>query len=91
VVSPVGFVSDHLEVLWDLDEEAARTAAEAGLGFARAATPGTDPRFVAMVGELVLERLHASGSVRRGEAPALSGPTCTRTCCPAPARGRPAR
>ncbi|HVD27058.1 MAG TPA: ferrochelatase, partial [Mycobacteriales bacterium] len=91
VVSPVGFVSDHLEVLWDLDEEAARTAAEAGLGFARAATPGTDPRFVAMVGELVLERLHASGSVRRGEAPAISGPTCTRTCCPAPARGRPAR
>jgi ferrochelatase len=57
VVSPVGFVSDHLEVLWDLDNEAAETARKLGLNFARAATPGTDPRFVDMVGELIKERL----------------------------------
>ncbi|GII21754.1 ferrochelatase [Planosporangium mesophilum] len=56
VVSPVGFVSDHLEVLWDLDNEAADTARRLGLNFARAATPGTDPRFVSMVGELIRER-----------------------------------
>ncbi|MDP9241098.1 MAG: ferrochelatase, partial [Actinomycetota bacterium] len=49
VVSPIGFVSDHLEVLWDLDTEAAATAARLGLGFARATTAGADPRFVAMV------------------------------------------
>ncbi|MGH3544504.1 MAG: ferrochelatase, partial [Mycobacteriales bacterium] len=51
VVSPIGFVSDHVEVLWDLDNEAADTAKELGLGYSRAVTPGTDPRFVAMVRE----------------------------------------
>lgn len=57
VVSPIGFVSDHLEVLWDLDTEAAQTAARLGLRFVRAATPGVDPRFVSMIRDLVLERL----------------------------------
>jgi ferrochelatase len=57
VVSPVGFVCDHLEVLWDLDNEAADTARRLGLNVARAATPGTDPRFVRMVGELIRERI----------------------------------
>jgi ferrochelatase len=57
IVVPVGFVSDHVEVQWDLDVEAAGVAAEVGLGFIRTATPGTDPRFVAMVRELVQERL----------------------------------
>src|SRR5438046_2179960 len=51
VVSPIGFISDHLEVAWDLDNEAAGTAKELGLHFARAATPGTDPRFVGMIRE----------------------------------------
>src|SRR4029453_10047870 len=56
VVSPIGFVSDHLEVRWDLDKEAADTARTPGRGCARAGTPGTDPRFVAMIRELVQER-----------------------------------
>ncbi|MDR7277932.1 ferrochelatase [Catenuloplanes atrovinosus] len=56
-VSPIGFVSDHLEVIWDLDNEASDTAAELGLGYARAGTPGHDPRYVTMVRELVTERL----------------------------------
>ncbi len=47
VVVPIGFVSDHMEVIFDLDVEAARTARDLGLPMARAATPGTDPRFVA--------------------------------------------
>jgi len=55
IVSPIGFVSDHLEVLWDLDTEAAATAKRLGLGFSRAATPGTDFRFVAMVRELFVK------------------------------------
>ncbi|MFG1924110.1 ferrochelatase [Cryptosporangium sp. NPDC048952] len=90
VVSPIGFVSDHLEVIWDLDNEASETAASLGLGFARAATPGTDPRFVAMVRELVSERLYASSSGRRLAPWEASGPSCGPGCCPAPVR-RPAR
>lgn len=57
IVAPIGFVSDHLEVVWDLDTEAAEKAEKLGLGYARAATAGTDPRFVAMVADLVEQRL----------------------------------
>jgi ferrochelatase len=88
VVSPIGFVSDHLEVVWDLDTEAAETAKRLGLGFARAGTPGTDPRFVAMVRELVEERLTPAGSVnppdtaarrRLGTLPVWDA--CPADCC----------
>lgn len=57
VVAPSGFVSDHMEVIYDLDVEARELAAELGLGFARAGTAGTHPAFVAMARELVEERL----------------------------------
>ena len=57
VVIPVGFVSDHMEVRHDLDVEASQSADALGLAFARAATPGTQPRFAAMITELVRERL----------------------------------
>lgn len=57
VIQPVGFLSDHLEVLYDLDEEARQTCASLGLSLVRAATVGTHPRFVAMLAELVRERL----------------------------------
>jgi protoporphyrin/coproporphyrin ferrochelatase len=80
VVSPIGFVSDHMEVVWDLDVEAAATARRLGLGFARAATPGTDPRFVAMVHQLVAERLDSTAPRERlGELPVWD--TCPTTCC----------
>jgi ferrochelatase len=88
VVSPVGFVCDHLEVLWDLDHEAAETARKLGLNFARAATPGTDPRFVAMVGDLVRERI-APGTPRHALGVVPTWDTCPAGCCPAPARTRP--
>jgi ferrochelatase len=85
VVAPIGFVSDHLEVLWDLDNEAAETAARLGLGFARAATPGVDARFVAMITDLVGERVHATPGRRRlGTLPLWD--TCAVDCCPAPRR-----
>jgi protoporphyrin/coproporphyrin ferrochelatase len=85
VVSPIGFNSDHLEVVWDLDTEAAQTAQRLGLRFARAATPGTDPRFVAMVRELVQERLDPSAPrTRLGTVPVWD--TCPVGCCPAPVR-----
>jgi ferrochelatase len=57
VVVPVGFTSDHMEVVHDLDVEAAQTAATLGLPLARAAAPMPDPRFAAMVTDLVLERM----------------------------------
>ncbi|MGD0699915.1 MAG: ferrochelatase [Trebonia sp.] len=56
VLAPVGFVSDHVEVVHDLDVEAAETAASLGLAFARAKAPGSTPRFAQMVCELVAER-----------------------------------
>ncbi|HCT81085.1 MAG TPA: ferrochelatase [Micromonosporaceae bacterium] len=87
VVSPIGFVSDHLEVIWDLDEEAAATARQLGLGFARAKTPGTDARFVAMVRDLVEERMLASSDpTRRGLGTLDHWDVCASHCCPAPAR-----
>lgn len=57
VVSPIGFVSDHMEVVWDLDVEAAQTAERLGMGYRRAASAGTHPAFVAGLRELVQERL----------------------------------
>ena len=85
VVSPIGFVSDHLEVVWDLDNEAAGTADRLGLRFARAATPGTDPRFVSMVRELVRERLDSQAPrARLGTVPVWDH--CPVGCCPPPAR-----
>jgi ferrochelatase len=83
VVSPIGFVSDHLEVVWDLDTEAATTAKQLGLGYARAATPGTDPRFVAMIRDLVAERV--GGPQRRlGTLPLWD--VCPSDCCTPRAR-----
>jgi ferrochelatase len=84
VVSPVGFVSDHLEVLWDLDNEAAETAERLGLGYARAGTPGVDPRFVAMICELVAERLDRD-TPRRSLGSVPTWDVCPVGCC-APAR-----
>jgi ferrochelatase len=73
VVFPIGFVSDHLEVVWDLDNEARETAAAVGLAFARAATAGTHPAFVTSLRELVEER-------RAGGRPRL-GTNCPAACC----------
>jgi ferrochelatase len=76
VLFPVGFVSDHLEVVWDLDNEAEQTARELGLAFVRAGTAGTHPAFVAVVRELLEER-------RAGTPPRL-GTNCPAACCYVP-------
>ncbi len=81
VVVPIGFVSDHMEIIFDLDVEAARTARELGLPMARAATPGTDPRFVSMISALVKD--YAAG-VAGDAARALGGQAgslCRELCC----------
>jgi protoporphyrin/coproporphyrin ferrochelatase len=90
VVAPVGFVADHLEVVWDLDTEAAEKAAELGMGFARAATAGPDPRFADMVVELIAEHTHAAAPRRLGGVPGVgctvNGRPCAVDCCAAPTR-----
>jgi ferrochelatase len=58
VVVPIGFVSDHMEVLYDLDTEARTLCGELGLNMIRASTVGSHPRFVAMIRELILERIN---------------------------------
>jgi protoporphyrin/coproporphyrin ferrochelatase len=80
VLVPVGFVSDHMEVRHDLDVEAAETAARLGLPVQRAATPGTDPRFVSMITELVRERLDGTPRAALGRlGPAAHA--CPAGCC----------
>jgi protoporphyrin/coproporphyrin ferrochelatase len=80
VVVPIGFISDHMEVKFDLDVEAAGTARELGLAYARAATPGTDPALVSMIGDLVAERLDETPPAALGELGAWPG-TCPAGCC----------
>ncbi|MFL6142672.1 MAG: ferrochelatase [Labedaea sp.] len=91
VACPVGFVSDHLEVVWDLDTEAAQRAQELGMGFGRAATPGQDPRFAELVVELVREHTESVSPRKLSDFPAagrtVNGAPCAPGCC-APA-GRP--
>lgn len=90
VVCPVGFVSDHLEVIWDLDNEAEEKAAELGIAFARAGTPGADPRFAKLVLELVREHLDAAPARKLGAVPGFgcteNGSPCAPGCCAPPRR-----
>jgi ferrochelatase len=72
VIAPIGFVSDHMEVVYDLDVEARRVADEIGIRMVRAATAGTHPAFVRMIRELILERVNDE------VAPNLCAPDCCR-------------
>jgi len=85
-VSPIGFISDHIEVLWDLDEEARATAARLGLAYVRAATPGADPRFVDMIRQLVDERVLAHSNVRHALGTVPTWDYCPADCCVSPKR-----
>jgi len=83
VIVPLGFVSDHMEVLWDLDTEATETAEEHGLIAIRTPTPGTHPAYVSGLVDLVLERVNGTPTAER---PALTslGPwydVCRPGCC----------
>jgi ferrochelatase len=83
VVVPIGFTSDHMEVVFDLDTEARATADEVGINLVRAGTVGVHPRFVRMIRELIVERMTSEAP-----RPALGvlGPRpdkCDPGCCPA--------
>lgn len=85
VISPIGFLSDHMEVMYDLDDEAQRFCEAAGVSMFRAGTPGSHPRFVSMIRKLIQERIH--GNAR--ECVGLFAPNhdvCPVDCCPAPTR-----
>jgi len=89
VISPIGFLSDHMEVMFDLDEEAADLCKSLEMGMYRVRCPGHHPRFVGMIRKLIQERLE--GTPR--EAIGRFGPNhdvCPQDCCPAPVRRRPA-
>jgi protoporphyrin/coproporphyrin ferrochelatase len=90
VMIPVGFISDHMEVVYDLDTQAQHKAVEIGLPIRRAATVGTDPRFVTAIRELIQERIAVQSErepIRK--ALGLYGPNhdvCPVDCCPMPQR-----
>jgi ferrochelatase len=85
VIAPIGFLSDHVEVLFDLDEEARLLCRELELPMARAGTVGTHPRFVDTIRELVLERVRGDAPRSVGALPA-SPAVCAPGCCPRPER-----
>jgi ferrochelatase len=85
VIAPIGFLSDHMEVLYDLDTEARELCDRLGIKMVRAGTVGVHPEIVAMIRELILERTdHAERRAlgRFGPAP----DDCRLDCCPAPVR-----
>ena len=85
VVAPISFISDHMEVLYDLDIEARQLCDSLSLPMARAKTVGVHSRFIAMIRELILER--TDGAERRALGSLGSRPdTCAEDCCPAPMR-----
>jgi ferrochelatase len=80
-VVPIGFVSDHVEVIWDLDNEAKETADAEGLDFVRVATAGVHPAFVDGIADLILERIE--GAEQKALSPLGPWPgVCAIGCCP---------
>ena len=93
IVQPIGFISDHMEVLYDLDHEAAEACQSHGIFFVRAATVGTHPQFVSMIVDLIVERLSTDTPRPSVGTYGPSHDLCPANCClyPQPARpGRPA-
>ncbi len=86
VIAPIGFVSDHMEILFDLDTQARQLCKELGLHMVRAGTVGTHPRFIRMIRELIFERLDEN---KPKLALGMLGPrpdVCALDCCPVPSR-----
>lgn len=90
IVCPVGFVNDHIEVVWDLDNEAAERAAELGMAFARAVTPGGERRFAQLVVDLLREHLDDAEPKALSGFPSaggtVNGAPCAEGCCEPPRR-----
>jgi protoporphyrin/coproporphyrin ferrochelatase len=87
IACPVGFVADHIEVVWDLDNELAEQAAAAGIALARATTPNAQPRFARLVVDLIDERRRGLPEARvpspdavPGYGSTVNGALCTPAC-----------
>ena len=87
IICPVGFVADHIEVIWDLDSELAEQAEELGVAFARASTPNAQPRFAQLALGLMDELLLGSEPARvvgpqpvPGYGNSVNGRFCTADC-----------
>jgi ferrochelatase len=81
IVSPIGFVSDHMEILYDLDTEARALAQELGLNMIRAATAGKHPAFIGMIRELIMERIDPETPRRYLGADGPRADVCHPGCC----------
>ena len=84
IVCPIGFVADHIEVVWDLDQELASQAEAAGVVLTRAATPNAHPRFARLAVDLIDELRYGRGPLR------VSGPDPVPGCA-ASTNGEPCR
>jgi len=88
IVCPIGFVADHIEVVWDLDNELAEQAAEAGITLVRTTTPNADPRYARLAASLV-DELRTGAEPARVEGPepvpghgcSINGASCLPGCC----------
>jgi len=80
---PIGFISDHMEVIWDLDTQARQTADQLGLRLVRIPTVGTHPRFVAALADRI------ASALRAGISEAAPGDFCAGGCCANPRSAAP--
>ena len=88
IVMPIGFLSDHMEVLYDLDVEASELCQGLGINMVRAQTVGNHPEIIRMLRELIVERIESSAPAANvGSLPACPH-VCPDDCCPAPQRPR---
>ena len=86
IVAPIGFISDHMEVLYDLDTEARALCNELGLTMVRAATVGVHPKFIGMIRDLISERMEPNAARRALGNLGSWHDFCPADCCPRPAR-----
>jgi ferrochelatase len=85
-VAPIGFISDHMEVLYDLDVEAQELCNKLGLPMTRAKTVGVHPKFIGMIRELILERMNPHLERQALGSHGARTDICAADCCPAPQR-----
>ena len=93
VVAPVGFISDHIEVLFDLDTEAKQLCERLGIGFVRVPSVGIHPQFVSMIADLLQERIQPLETRTSVGRLGPSHDVCPIDCClypREPGGGRPA-
>jgi protoporphyrin/coproporphyrin ferrochelatase len=83
VIAPIGFVSDHMEIIYDLDTAARQLCHELGLNMVRASTAGNHPLFVEMVRQLIIERVESRPTGEFAGNLGARPHVCPEDCCPA--------